>query len=233
MAQKNNNKEVKAAAKEQQTSMEETLNRWEEFFEKYKTAVIAAVVAVIVIVAGIGLYRTKVVAPRETRVAEYLFPGERYMLNEQYDVALNGDESGFSGFKDIADNYGGTKSGKLAAAYAGLCYAHLDSFDIAIKYLSKFKGKDLMVAPAVEAAKGDCYASVDKLSEAASAFEKAAKMADNEVQTPMYLFKAGLIYEAMNQSSQALKAYNRIKNEYPSSSEAAKIESYITRLTAK
>lgn len=214
-------------------TMEETLNRWEEFIEKNKTAIIAVVCAIIVAAVGISLYKTKVVEPRELRVSEYLFPGENYFMDGQYQKALEGDGSSFLGFEEIAANYRNTKAGKLAGAYAGLCLAQLDSCELAIKYLSKYKGKDQMIAPAVLSALADCYASTDQLQLAASTFQKAAKKADNDLLSPLYLFNAGLIYEAMEQPSQALKLYNSIKSDYPASREASNIDAYITRLTSK
>lgn len=230
MAQKNTKSAV-AEAKAKETNMEETLNRWEQFFEKYKTVVIAAVVAVIVIVAGVTLYKTKVVEPKNVKVAEYMFPGEEYFINQQFEKALNGDEAGFAGFKEIADNYGGTKSGKLAAAYAGICMGQLGNYEEAITYLSKFKAKDLMVAPAVLYTMAECYANLDKASQAAATYEKAAKLADNDLQTPAYLLQAVLMYESIGENAKALNICNQIKSNYPASQEAAQIESYILRLS--
>ncbi len=231
MAQKNTNKAAGNAANGQQATMEETLNRWEEFFEKNKMGIIIAVCALILLVVGVSLYKTKVVEPRENKVAEYIFPGETYFMAGDYKMALEGDGQSFPGFIDIADNYSGTKAGKLAGAYAGLCLAQLDSCDLAIKYLSKFNGKDQMVAPAVLGALADCYASTDQLSKAAATFEKAAGKADNGLLTPYYMFQAGLIYEAMEQPAQALKLYQTIKTKYPASQEASTIEEYIARVT--
>lgn len=231
MAQKNTKKNVAAAAKEQQGTMEETLNRWEEFFEKNKMTIIVAVCALVLIVVGISLYKSKVVEPRELKVAEYLAPGETYFMAGDYKMALEGDGADFIGFTEIADQYSGTKAGKLAGAYAGLCLAQLDSCDLAIKYLSKFNGKDQMVGPAVLGALADCYASTDQLSKAAVTFEKAAKKADNGMLTPYYLFQAGLIYEAMDQPAQALKLYQTIKAKYPASQEMVTIDEYIARVS--
>ncbi len=232
MAQKNTKKTTKQAQAEA-SSMEETLSKWEVFFEENKNKIIIAICAIVVIIVAIFLYRTKVVQPRETRVAESMYQAENYFVNEQYSKALNGDEFGNMGLMEVADNNGGTKAGKLAAAYAGLCLAQLDSCDLAIKYLSKFNGKDQMVGPAVLGALADCYASTNQNAKAASTFLKAAKKADNDLLSPYYMFQAGLIYEAEAQPAQALKLYKQIKSEYPGSQEASVIDSYIKRLSSK
>lgn len=230
MAQKN--KKV-SEAKEQQVTMEETLNRWEEFFEKNKNGIITALCIVVILIVGIFLYQSKVVKPRETRVAEYLFPAENYFMAGDYKTALEGNGADVPGLLEIADEYSNTKAGKLAAAYAGLSYAQLDSCEIAISYLKKYNGKDQMVAPAVLNALADCYASTDQLAKAAETFLLAAKKADNGLISPYSLFQAGLIYEALGKPAEALKLYKRIKVEYPMSDQAVTIDEYITRVTAK
>lgn len=231
MAKKNTVAGNAKAVREQESTMEETLNRWEEFFENNKMGIILAVIALILIVVGISLYKSKVVEPRERKVAEYSFAGENYFMAENYDMALNGDGNGFVGFIELADKYSNTKAGKLASAYAGLCLAQKDSCEQAIRYLEKFNGKDQMVGPAVLGALADCYASTDQLDKAAATFAKAAKKADNGLLTPMYLFKEGLIYEALDQPAKAAELYRRIKIEYPGSQEAVTIDQYITRTT--
>ncbi len=226
-------KVVKPASQEKQGNLEEVLTHSEEFFENHKKTILGVLIAIIVIIAGGIFYKTKIVAPREIKASEALFPGENYFINSDYQTALNGDALDYIGFEQIAKEYGNTKAGKLANAYAGLCYAQLDSFDIAIKYLSKFKGNDQMAGPSILGAIANCYASMDKLDKAASTFQKAAKKADNNLLTPYYLFQAGLIYESMEKPEQALKMYNRIKYKYPASNEAVEIENYIVRLTSK
>lgn len=232
MAQKNTKKIETKSAQEQQVTIEDRLNNWEVFFEKNGKLVVACVIALIVIVAGIALYKVKVVEPREIMVSEYMFPGENYFIAENYELALNGDENGYIGFKEIAETYGGTKAGKLAGAYAGLCLAQLDQFEEAIPYLSKFNGKDQIVGPSVVGALANCYASTDQLDKAVESFLKAAKKADNDLLTPYYLSNAALIYEELGKNAEALKLYEQIKREYPASREGTAAESYITRLSA-
>ncbi|OAV63263.1 hypothetical protein Barb4_05431 [Bacteroidales bacterium Barb4] len=62
-----------------------------------------------------------------------------------------------------------------------------------------------------------------------SYFEKAAKQADNEVVSPVYLKKAGIAYESLQQYKDAAKVYTAIKEKYYTSTEASDIEKYITR----
>lgn len=226
-------KTTKPAAKEPQVNLEEALSRSEAFFQNNKNTIFTVLTAIVILIAGGMLYKSKVVIPRENKASEYLFPGENYFRNGEYQLALEGDAYDYLGFIEIADNYSSTKAGNLAKAYAGICFAKLDSFDIAIDYLSKFKGKDQMVTPAVLGTLADCFASTNQPSKAAETFVKAAKKADNNLLSPYYLFQAGLLYEAMEKSSQAIDMYNRIKKEYPGSIQALDAEKYLIRLSNK
>ena len=226
-------KAVKPANKQEQKGLEEALSKSEQFFENNKKTIFGCLIAIIVIIAGSMLYNTKVAQPRQIKAAEAIFPGETYFVNGDYSTALNGDAYGFEGFESLAKQFRGTKANKLANLYAGLCYAQLDSMEVAQDYLSKFDGKDKMVAPAALGALANCYATNGQVSKAASTFEKAAKKADNNLLSPYYYLQAGLIYESMDKPAQALKLYKKIKANYPESIEGREIDKYIARLSSK
>ena len=226
-------KSVTPAPKQDQKGLEEALSKSEQFFENNKKTIFGVLIAIIVIIAGGMLYNAKVAQPRQIKAAEAIFPGESYFINGDYETALNGDAYGFEGFEALASKFKGTKANKLANLYAGLCYAQLDSMDVAEKYLSKFNGNDQMVSPAALGALANCYATNGQVSKAATTFEKAAKKASNKVLSPYYYLQAGIIYESLDQSAKALKLYKMIKVNYPDSYEAREIDKYIARLTSK
>ena len=226
-------KTVKPATEQEQKSLEEALTKSEQFFENNKKTIFGVLIAIIVIIAGGMLYNAKVVQPRQLRAAEAIYPGETYFVNGDYSTALNGDAYGFEGFEELSKQYKNTKAGKLAVLYAGLCYAQLDSMDVAQKYLEKFNGKDKMVAPAALGALANCYATNGEVDKAAATFEKAAKKANNNLLSPYYYFQAALIYESLSKPDQALKLYKQIKVNYPESVEGRDIDKYIARLTSK
>ena len=226
-------KSVSPAPKQEQKGLEEALSKSEQFFENNKKTIFGTLIAIIVIIAGGMLYNAKVAQPRQIKAAEAIFPGESYFINGDYQTALEGDAYGFEGFEILAGQYRNTKAGKLANLYAGLCYAQLDSMEIAQKYLAKFKGSDQMVSPAALGALANCYATNGQASKAAATFEKAAKKADNTLLTPYYYLQAGIIYESLDKPAQALKLYKTIKVKYPESYEGREIDKYIARLTSK
>lgn len=226
-------KAVKPAQQQEQKGLEEALSKSEQFFENNKKTIFGCLIAIIVIIAGGMLYNAKVAQPRQIKAAEAIFPGESYFAKGDFETALNGDAYGFEGFEALSKQYKSTKAGKLAALYAGLCYAQLDNMEEAQKFIAKFKGNDQMVAPAALGALANCYATAGDNNKAIATFEKAAKKANNNLLSPYYYFQAGLIYEAMDKPAQALKIYKMIKTKYPESIESQDIDKYIARLSSK
>ena len=103
--QKNHNNEL---------NVEDALTQSEAFLVKNKKAIIGAVVAVIVIVAGAILYKNFYAEPREEKAQAALFKSEQYFEQSAYEQALNGDSIGSIGFLKVADQFSGTKAANLA-----------------------------------------------------------------------------------------------------------------------
>ena len=74
---------------------EQTLNQSEAFFLKYKKAIIAAVVALVAIIAGVVLYQTYVSGPNEQKASTMLAKGQQYFMAGDYQKALNGDSASY------------------------------------------------------------------------------------------------------------------------------------------
>lgn len=208
-------------------NVEEALSQSEAFLIKNKKAIIGAVVAVIIIVAGIVMYKNLYAEPREEKAQAALFKGQEYFEADLYEQALNGDSIGFAGFAKIADEYSGTKAANLAKAYMGICYAHLGQYEAAVKVLDSFSGKDQMIAPAMKGAMGNCYAQLGQLDKAASMLLSAADEADNNSLSPIYLQQAGEILVKQGKYDDAIKAYTKIKDKYFRSYQSMDIDKYI------
>ena len=224
---------------EQVLEATENINNREAFFMKYKKAILIAVAAIIVVIAGVFLYISQISGPREEKASTALSKGQTYFNNEMFEQALNGDGAGFVGFAKLADEYSGTKAGNLANLYAGLCYANLGKWAEAQKSLDAFSTEgDQMISPASQAALGDAYAHLNQLDKAVDAFKKAADMADSKAEddtnnslSPIFLIKAGEVLESQGKKDEALKIYQDIKKKYVNSMlvQSAEIDKYIER----
>jgi tetratricopeptide (TPR) repeat protein len=210
-------------------NVENALTSTEAFIEKYQKQILMGVGAVVLVVLVALSFRNFYLEPREIAAQNEMYKSQSFFAKDSFRVALEGKGAESIGFKEIASDYGITGSGKLAAAYAGICYYKLGQYENAIKYLSQFDGKDTYFTASVIGLTGDCYVELGETSKAISYFEKAADK-DNAVMSPVYLKKAGLVYESLNQPEKAEKAYTTIKEKYPKCSEAADVDKYLARV---
>lgn len=208
-------------------NVEEALTQSEAFLIKNKKTIIGAVVAVIVIVAGVSMYKHLYAAPREEKAQAALFKGQEYFEAGQFEQALNGDSIGYEGFAKVADEFSGTKAANLAQAYMGICYAKMGQNEQAIEALNQFDGNDQMVAPAIKGTIGNCYAQLGQLDKAAATLQEAAAQADNNTLSPIFLKQAGEILVKQGKYDEAIQAYTTIKDKYFASYTAMDIDKYI------
>ncbi|MBR4314610.1 MAG: tetratricopeptide repeat protein, partial [Lachnospiraceae bacterium] len=192
-----------------------------------KKTIVGAILALVVIIAGIFAYNHLYKAPREKKAYAALFKGEQYFENEQYDLAISGDSIGYIGFLKVADQFSGTKAANLANAYAGLSYAHLGYNDDAMKYLDKFSANDQMISPAIKGAMGNVYVELGNISKAISLLQAAAKEADNNTLSPIFLQQAGELLVKEGKYDEAIAAYQTIKDKYFASYQAMDIDRYL------
>ena len=207
----------------------EIVSRSEKFIENNKKNISYGFIAIALIVSAIIVYNQYYRIPRSQNAAIAIFKGEQYLQRDSFNLALYGNGYDYDGFEYIISKYSGTKSGNLAKAYAGICYYKTGDIESAIKYLKSFKTKEDNIAPAVIGLIGDCYVESGDVKQGISFFEKAAAKANNDFLSPIYLKKAGIAYESLQQYDAAIKAYTAIKEKHVTSMEAMDIEKYIVR----
>ncbi len=208
--------------------LESALTKSEQFIENNQKPLIIGVAAVVLAVGIFIGYKRLYVAPMEKEAQSQSFAAEQYFESGQFELALNGDGN-YLGFLDIVSSFGPTKTANLAKYYIGISYRELGDFSTALDYLKRFKTSDRMVGSVAHGAKGDCYVELGNLEKGVKQYVKAAKFGRNDFTSPIYLMKAGLVYEELGDMKAALEVYNEIKSKYPRSAEAREIEKYITR----
>ena len=209
--------------------LDEALGKSEAFVLKYKNSIMAAIVAIVVIVVGYIAYTKYISEPYEQEAKEAMYIAEQVFAAKDFEQALNGDSlNTFMGFVQVAEEYSGTEAGNLANAYAGISLAQLGRYEEAISYLEDFDADDRMIAPAVKGTLGQCYANVGRPADAVECFVDAAEIADNNTLSSIYLREAGIVSESMVKNTDALKYYERIKNDYPLS--MPDVDKYIERV---
>jgi tetratricopeptide (TPR) repeat protein len=209
-------------------NVEETLTRTEQFLEEnYKSLLV--VLGVLVVIVGFFYLGRIYLGKKNTEAQSQMYQAERWLEMDSLKLALNGDGN-YLGFIDIADNYKMTKAGNLARYSAGICFLHLGQYQEAIDYLTKYSVKDKVIGSIATGATGDAYVELGDLDKGLTKYIEAADMAKNSFNTPIFLMKAAQIYELQQKYAEALKLYERIKNEYPESTEGSTIDKYIARV---
>jgi tetratricopeptide (TPR) repeat protein len=210
------------------SNVEETLTRTEHFLEEnYKSLLIG--LGVIIVLVGIGWLGKLYLNKRNDEAQSQIFQAEKYFASDSIKLALNGDGN-YLGFIDINKDYKLTRSGNLASYYAGICYLKLGEYQEAINYLDKYSKKDKVIGSIAIGATGDAYVELGDLDKGIAKYIEAADYADNSFNTPLFLMKAGELYELKGNFAEALKLYERIELKYPESTEGTAIDKYIARV---
>lgn len=179
-----------------------------------------AVAAVVVLALGFYFY-SGMSDEQEQEASLALTRVQPFYQAGDYAKALNGGqtESGRQavGLKSLADKYGSTEPGKLAALYAGNVLVQQNNYTEAAKYFSIAAGADADLtrvgALAGQAAVKD---KAGQYKEAADLYTQAAELAETTGNKEFYQLSAALLYEKANNKNEALKLYREIvaSNEF-------------------
>ncbi|MCB0607811.1 MAG: tetratricopeptide repeat protein [Lewinellaceae bacterium] len=201
------------------------------FFERYQNYIMYAAIGLIAVFGIYILYKNIYLGPREKEAVEQMALAQAQFEKDSFALALTNPGGGFSGFLDIIDQYGGTKAANTAHYYAGISYLNLGKFEAAISYLKDFKPAGLLTPAMRAGAIGDAYAELNDLDKALSHYKDAVSAAGkNDLIASYYLKKLGMLNEKLGNNDAAIAAYERIKKEFPNSSQAIDIDKYLYRL---
>lgn len=208
-------------------NIEEALSASERFIEKNQKKILLTLLVLVIIVGSAVAYNNLYKKPRNEKANTALYKGERYFQNQEDSLALFGNGNDYIGFEKIIKEYSGTKAADLANAYAGISYNRLGDNEKALTHLSKFKGNDLLITPAITGAIGDVYMDMGNTSKAISSFQAAAKKAGDDMLSPIYYNKAGIAYFNAQEYGKAIETFQMIKEKYINSPQAQEADKYI------
>ncbi|BDS11971.1 tetratricopeptide repeat protein [Aureispira anguillae] len=174
----------------------------------------------------------------EAAANEAIFLAESYFREDSFELAFNGRDSrspsipNFLGFKDIIEQYKDTKAANLAYRYAGVCLLNMGAYTEAIGYLSNFQTKDPFLQITNDGLIGDAYAELNDFQTALKYYTQAINGEKDEMLTPYFLYKIGLLMEIhFKDLKKAKKYYQKISNNYPTFAERQNIEADLIRIT--
>lgn len=197
-----------------------------------KKPVTILAIAIIVLGGGYFGYKKLYAEPQEKKAAEAIWHAEQYFELDSFSLALKGDGQ-FAGMEKVAKTYGGTKTGKLAAFYAGICELNLKNYDKAISYLKDFSTDAKEIQAIAYARLADAYAEQGKKAEAVEFYAKAGHhFPEQESLSSENLFRAGLLSEILGKNDDAIKYFKEIKDNFSRTPRGYEVDKYLARLGA-
>jgi tetratricopeptide (TPR) repeat protein len=186
------------------------------FIEKNGKLIILLSIAVVIVI-GISIYMRYQSEKEAARASVLLTRVMSYYEAADYEKALNGDPTKtylgeeVKGLKYIADEFGGTDQGKIAALYAANSLFNTEKQADSKKYfeLAKKSPSDIIQQGAM-AGLAATLELENKYNEAAKLYQSASELSDEDNIKSRYLFYSGLCYEKSGDTKQAETLYRDI-----------------------
>ncbi|MBL7848357.1 MAG: tetratricopeptide repeat protein [Cyclobacteriaceae bacterium] len=224
MAKNEENKDIL----ESPEAIAEKVTGIEQWIE-HNPKIVFSILGVLLLIAGGYFGYRYYVSTQDDLAQKEMFQAVHYFEADSLDLAMEGDGNNL-GFKQIIDDYGMTPAGNLANFYAGAACLKQGKYPLAILYLKDFSANDQLVQARAYSLIGDAYMEQKQYEDAATYYDKAATYKPNKFFTPTYLMKAALAFEKANQKEKAIKAYQRVIDEFWESGDYQNARKFKARL---
>lgn len=189
---------------------------------------LALLVIAAVALAGWTYYQSQQAAEAEDELADIV----RVYEAGRFEQALDGTETS-TGLVSIAEEYGSTPAGNLAAFYAADAFYQLGRTEEALEYFEAYDREENFLGASALAGQAAANEDLGNFGEAASLYEEAAEFYPNEATSPQYLLDAGRNYEQAGELADARAMYEQLETEYPESAQAQEVDFYLARVEAR
>lgn len=208
--------------------VQEVYTKTEVFVDRNRKALTIGLVVVAIAVIGFFAYTKLLVAPQAQEAQSNIWQAQMYFEQDSLDLALNGDGLNM-GFEQIAEEYGSTNTGKLAHYYTGIIYRNQGDYAAALDHFKAATSLDDNAISVLAMGNiGDMHAELGELAQAAEWMEKTAKKAastdSKDFTAPMYLYKAAVLNQELQDYAKAKALLDEIISDYPASAEFRKAQ---------
>ncbi|NNC94189.1 MAG: tetratricopeptide repeat protein [Chitinophagales bacterium] len=215
-----------AKTKDEGAELQEAYSKLEQFLDSNKTLVTTVVTILAIVILGAVFLKTYYIPNQEAKAQAEIYKAQYYFSQDSFKLALYGSPE-LTGFQDIIKSYKFTKAANLSKYYAGISHLNMGNYDDAIKLLKGYNAHDDLTGALAASAAGDAYMQKGEVEKGLSQYSKAASIADDEFVAPKILFKAAQAHQKFGEDKQALVYYEKIKYNYPTSSEGPQVDKYI------
>jgi tetratricopeptide (TPR) repeat protein len=185
-----------------------------------------AVGGLIVLVLLYFAYRQFIWSPSNEKSKDAYWIGLNY-------AAQDSTEQAIQELKNVVKKYDGKVGGENAQFVLARQYMSKGEFKKALNELEGTSFDDTFLSAMSKGLQADCHSEMKDFDKAYDLYMKAAGMNENELTTPMYLFKAGLCAEKLKKYEDAASCYTKIKDDYTSFASQKYIERYVARASNK
>lgn len=201
------------------------------FYEENRKLVYGLLVGLVVLVLliiGYIYYRNQQQAEAERLLGRIVNVYEEGRFQE----ALEGTGDRV-GLLEIADDYGSTQAGNLAAFYAADAYYQLGEYDGALEYFQRFDKQQNIIGASAYAGEAAIYEDREEYEQAAERYRRAALFHESQATSPRYLLSAARAYEKAGQHDEAIEMYEILQERYPDSEPGQEVARHIARVRAQ
>ncbi|MDG1741932.1 MAG: hypothetical protein P8H43_05090 [Crocinitomicaceae bacterium] len=175
---------------------------------------------------GYFIYLQFVWTPKNEESKGKYWPGLNLAVADSTDAALES-------LKPIKDKYNGYIGGEIAQFVYARQLMSKSEFKKALQELEDISVEDTYVKVMAIGLQGDCYSDMEQYDSAFEKYMEAAEMQENDLTAPIYLKKAGLCAEALNNFDIASTNYKTIMDNYADFARENQIERYYARANNK
>ena len=199
----------------------------EQFKSNKNVRIITLVVGGVVVLAlGYFVYRQFVWQPANEKSKDAYWAGLNHAAKDSTDMAIEE-------LQVQVKKYDGKDGGEIAQFVLARQYMNKGEFKKAISELEGVNVSDTYVQIMSIGLQADAHSELENYVEAATLYKEAADLNENDLTTPMYLMKAGLCLEEINNFEKATEYYITIRENYSVFASQKTIDKYIARTENK
>ena len=205
-----------------------SINKGEEFFQKFKNVIVGGLTFVIIVVVGAWIKVQFFDNPASLEAVQQPWKAQYYFGVDSLDNAINGDQLNY-GFAEIAEEYDGTPTGETAKYYLGLSFLHKGDYQTALDIFEKVSLDDDVFSTMVIGNMGDACLELGDVGRAKSYYQSAINDSKIDFTRCYWMFKLAQVHEFESNWTEAASLYTTIKEEYPESYEARQVDKFLAR----
>ena len=157
---------------------------------------------------------------------------DAYWVGLNY-AAKDSTDKAIQELEPVVKKYNGKVGGENAQFVLARQYMTKGQFQKALTLLEDVDAQDTYISVMTIGLQADCHSELKDYKKAGELYLDAAGAEDNELTTPVYLFKAGLCAEKEKDFQRATDCYQKIQDDYPNYASQKTIEKYIARASNK